>query len=87
MREFRRLITRSVCLAATLPRATCVSSPGLAKPAAIALSEDMAGALEFIGCDALPELEGVYVCTEEGRDDLEHAYPTYKQVVAGAVIP
>ena len=61
-------------------------SPGLGKPAAIAPSEDMAGALEFIGCDALPELEGVYQCTEEGRGDLEHEHPTYKQVVAGALI-
>ena len=43
-----------------------------------------AGTLQFVGCAAHPELQGEYHSTEEGRDDLEHVYTTYKQVVAGA---
>ena len=48
------------------------------------VSSGIASTLQFVGCTALPELQGEYQRTEEGRDDLEHEYPTYKQVVAGA---
>ena len=52
--------------------------------AAAAAGDSTSTTLQFVGCDVLPELQGGYVLTNEGRGDLGHEYPTYKQVVVGA---
>ena len=52
--------------------------------AAAAAGDITSTTLQFVGCDVLPELQGEYVLTNEGRGDLCHEYPTYKQVVVSA---